>query len=83
MNRIILVGNGFDLAHNLRTSYKDFMDWYWGQWRIQLKKSHRRVEDDDHHHGALLVTQMFHHTTQHSISKGMPYPQLYRLIIIK
>ena len=46
MNRIILVGNGFDLAHNLRTSYKDFMDWYWGQWRIQLKKSHRRVEDD-------------------------------------
>lgn len=46
MNRIILVGNGFDLAHNLRTSYKDFMDWYWGQWRIRLKTSHRRVEND-------------------------------------
>ena len=25
MNRIVLIGNGFDLAHNLPTSYKDFM----------------------------------------------------------
>lgn len=29
MNRIILIGNGFDLAHNLLTSYKDFINWYW------------------------------------------------------
>ena len=29
MNRIILVGNGFDLAHGLKTSYKDFINWYW------------------------------------------------------
>jgi len=29
MNRIILIGNGFDLAHGLRTSYKDFINWYW------------------------------------------------------
>ena len=29
MNRIILVGNGFDLAHGLPTSYKDFINWYW------------------------------------------------------
>jgi hypothetical protein len=29
MNRIILVGNGFDLAHDLKTSYKDFLlDFY-------------------------------------------------------
>lgn len=29
MNRIILVGNGFDLAHGLKTSYKDFLlDFY-------------------------------------------------------
>jgi hypothetical protein len=26
MNRIILIGNGFDLAHGLKTSYKHFMD---------------------------------------------------------
>ena len=28
MNRIILIGNGFDLAHGLKTSYKDFIEWY-------------------------------------------------------
>lgn len=29
MNRIVLIGNGFDLAHGLKTSYKDFICWYW------------------------------------------------------
>jgi hypothetical protein len=32
MNRLILIGNGFDLAHGLKTSYNDFILWY-------LKKS--------------------------------------------
>lgn len=32
MNRIILIGNGFDLAHGLRTSYADFIDYYWEDW---------------------------------------------------
>ena len=27
MNRIILVGNGFDLAHGLKTSYGSFIEW--------------------------------------------------------
>lgn len=29
MNRIILIGNGFDLAHGLPTKYEDFINWYW------------------------------------------------------
>lgn len=29
MNRLILVGNGFDLAHGLKTSYRDFIDDFW------------------------------------------------------
>jgi len=29
MNRIILIGNGFDLAHGLKTSYRDFIDNFW------------------------------------------------------
>jgi hypothetical protein len=29
MNRIILIGNGFDLAHGLKTSYRDFIDDFW------------------------------------------------------
>jgi hypothetical protein len=26
--RFVLIGNGFDLAHGLKTSYRDFIDWY-------------------------------------------------------
>jgi hypothetical protein len=29
MNRIILIGNGFDLAHGLKTSYRDFINDFW------------------------------------------------------
>jgi len=29
MNRIILIGNGFDLAHGLKTSSNDFINWFW------------------------------------------------------
>ncbi len=28
MNHIVLIGNGFDLAHGLKTSYMDFLNWY-------------------------------------------------------
>lgn len=28
MNRLILIGNGFDLSHELKTSYSDFLYWY-------------------------------------------------------
>jgi hypothetical protein len=27
MNRIVIIGNGFDLAHGLKTSYRDFIEW--------------------------------------------------------
>ena len=39
MNRIILVGNGFDLAHNLRTSYKNFIEWFWEGYGKKLINS--------------------------------------------
>lgn len=28
MNKLIIIGNGFDLAHGLKTSYNDFILWY-------------------------------------------------------
>lgn len=37
MNRIIIVGNGFDLAHGVKTSYKDFIEWYFGKVIENLK----------------------------------------------
>lgn len=46
MNRIVLVGNGFDLAHNIPTSYKDFINWYWDVRGDNLINSHRRIDND-------------------------------------
>ncbi len=40
MNRIILIGNGFDLAHGLSTRYDDFLSWYWDEWIAKLIKCH-------------------------------------------
>lgn len=41
MNRLVIIGNGFDLAHGLKTSYKDFINWYWEQrfTRLLTEKS--------------------------------------------
>jgi hypothetical protein len=33
MNRIILIGNGFDLAHGLNTRYTDFIDDFWDRMK--------------------------------------------------
>lgn len=47
MNRIILIGNGFDLAHGLKTSYANFIDWYWDEWGEKLLVSESKVVEDD------------------------------------
>lgn len=47
MNRIIIVGNGFDLAHGLKTKYEDFIDWYFGKWVKILKDSTRCYAKDE------------------------------------
>lgn len=39
MNRIVLIGNGFDLAHGMRTSYNDFINYYWFKVIFNLKSS--------------------------------------------
>lgn len=31
MNRLVIIGNGFDMAHGLKTSYMDFINWYWNK----------------------------------------------------
>ena len=46
MNRIILIGNGFDLAHGLPTRYSDFIEWYWIQWGYRLIHGSHNVESD-------------------------------------
>ena len=46
MNRIVLIGNGFDLAHGLKTSYADFIDWYWKEWGKRLLHGQKVIEED-------------------------------------
>ncbi len=49
MNRIILIGNGFDLAHRMKTSYHDFLNNYWAS-QIQLIKQtpvYQQFENDE------------------------------------
>ena len=46
MNRVILIGNGFDRAHELPTLYSHFINWYWRDWGNQLRMSQNKVEED-------------------------------------
>ena len=46
MNRLVLIGNGFDLAHGLKTSYKDFIDWYWNKVLYELSLCSEKVWSD-------------------------------------
>lgn len=47
MNRLVLIGNGFDIAHGLKTSYADFINWYWEQWGKRLLTGDHNVESDE------------------------------------
>ena len=46
MNRLVLIGNGFDLAHGLKTSYKDFFYWYWENRRDGFVNERSSVSED-------------------------------------
>ncbi len=49
MNRIILIGNGFDLAHKMKTSFCNFLDDYWEESlkEIIAKKKDKKFENDN------------------------------------
>ncbi len=46
MNRIVLVGNGFDLAHNLPTKYEDFINWYSRERFKSLENNYTQISED-------------------------------------
>jgi hypothetical protein len=55
MNKLILVGNGFDLAHGLPTSYGDFINDFWENIHLNYKKSEYKklVYIDENYHRIL------------------------------
>lgn len=38
MNRVFIIGNGFDLAHGLPTSYNHFINDFWSNLKDDFKK---------------------------------------------
>ena len=46
MNRLVIIGNGFDMAHGLKTSYMDFINWYWEQRLNALLVERSKVSED-------------------------------------
>jgi hypothetical protein len=50
MNRLILIGNGFDLAHGLKTSYKDFIHGY-------LRKAYEQAYVDHKYQDDFIIVQ--------------------------
>ena len=57
MNRIILIGNGFDLAHGLPTSYTDFINDYWENWAHILYHTNSHTASDG-------LTKISHNDTE-------------------
>lgn len=48
INKLFIIGNGFDLAHGLKTKYSDFIDnfWEWEMKRIQSVNNFQWSSDD-------------------------------------
>lgn len=46
MNRLVIIGNGFDMAHGLKTSYKDFINWYWERRLNAMLTEHAPISED-------------------------------------
>ncbi len=48
MNRVILIGNGFDLAHGMKTSYQDFLNDFWKNTVNSVRKSEgKEIYEDE------------------------------------
>ena len=47
MNKLVIVGNGFDLAHGLPTSYKHFIDDFWKNINDQITTDLLEVDSSD------------------------------------
>lgn len=58
MNRIIIIGNGFDLAHNLKTGYKDFINDYWDTVEEGIYDKYWRLLDQQYGGANTLLMTM-------------------------
>lgn len=79
MNRLVLIGNGFDLAHGLKTSYADFIHWYWEKRYKELLETHNNVSED-----CLLTIQYQEHSAISTyLEKQLRYNLTFRGLTTK
>jgi hypothetical protein len=41
MNKLVIIGNGFDLAHGLPTSYSHLMNFFFGNHYLKITKNQK------------------------------------------
>lgn len=80
MNRLVIVGNGFDLAHKLPTSYSHFIDWYWTNIIESLKKSETLDYKDNFVGIELLFKERNSHVVKNRLNEVESYSDLKTLI---
>lgn len=73
MNKIIIFGNGFDLAHGLPTSYKDFINYYLDNIELSLKQN---LYYSDEFYG--INESRNYYVTQLDFSKERPYLNFFK-----
>ena len=61
MNRIIILGNGFDLAHDLKTSYCNFIDNF---WENMTKDFNNRISGKLFENDFLSINAKFHNNIE-------------------
>lgn len=94
MNRIIIIGNGFDKAHGLATGYRDFIDSYWinvsghifNDYKCRLAEQWGSITDPSPYEDELVRFEIFrdnqHKTPEPSYpqSNSNPYDKVRWLI---
>ena len=74
MNRLILIGNGFDLAHGFKTSFKDFTDSYF------YRSLNKFFEDSKFEDQLLKIGQKDRKNTNYYYSSDLTLSNVYEKI---
>lgn len=80
MNRIVLIGNGFDLSHGLKTSYADFIKWYCDKIIDELKNTHSQVFKNNHLETKCEFAGWSHYFSYYDIGEQTGYATLMKII---
>lgn len=77
-NRLIIIGNGFDIAHGLKTKYSDFIDWLLCSSFSKYEKNSYFYEDDSFCFGSKNGGKIYCTNGKSNISGEMVYDLIKR-----